>query len=388
MTEFKSKSQLKKVVLCISEDWFAASHFTPLINVLCGSADEVTIITNCSRRPVELEKFGVKVINFDYQRSNVGPIGNLALARKLIGIISSENPSVLHCVSMKPIILGALATLIKPVPVRVFHTTGLGHLATSEGYLTRFVRKLSFFILNQNLQMPSGWLLAENPDDLEFLENNGVAQKERTLVVGGSGVDPVIGMQSEIRDDTKLISATIAGRMIKSKGIEDVVEAHRLLAAQGVEFLLDIFGDVDEGNPHSLTRKELENWAIQKNVRWHGHVHHPHEIWSKTDIAIIASRDREGLPRSMLEAASYSRPLVVTDIPGCRHFVRDHIEGIVVPPRRPELLAKALLKLIQNQNLRQKLGKSARQRVVGGYTVEAIKAELNDLYAKIKSMTV
>lgn len=382
----KRQNQLRNVVLCITEDWFATSHFQPLIKILCDASGNVTIVTHCSQHRGVLEELGANVIDFDFQRSEIGPFGNLVCAVKLSRILKTENPTAIHCVAMKPIILGALATLMHGVPARIFHTTGLGYLATSNTLRAKFARRISFFVLNKKLQRLSDWLLAENPDDLAFLERHGVHSKNQPIVIGGAGVDPppILHAQSN-RKGGDQVSVAIASRMIRSKGIEDLIDAHQLLATKGIHFNLELYGDIDEGNPDSHTKGDLSHWTQLKNIRWHGHVKDLEDIWGRSDIAVVASRDREGLPRSMLEAAAFGCPLIVTDIPGCRHFVRNGVEGFVVPPNRPDRLAQGIQKLIQNQSLRQTFGAAARQRVLDHHSTAHVKDTLSDLYTKVAS---
>jgi len=376
-----SDHRLKKIVFCVTEDWFALSHFMPLLDVMKRASKEVVVVTRCSGRHEEIEKRGARVIPFDYQRSSMGPLSNFQCASQLARILKTENPDVLHCVSMKPIILGAVASQLHATPSQVFHVTGLGHVATSNKLTTRLARRISFQILKHSVRSSSSWLLTENQDDLNYLKRNGVLPKNPGLIIPGSGINPDAHTTKPKARTRKLISVAMACRMIKSKGVGDVVKAHQELAKGGIDFSLDLYGAVDPDNPDSYTRSDIENWTAKKNIHWHGFVE---DVWEAADIAVLASHDREGMPRSMLEAAAHSLPLIVTDIPGCRDFVRNGKEGFVVPRRNPEALASALRQLIIDQELRQRMGQHARQHVTAGFTEDDVKQKLQMLYDQIE----
>jgi len=115
-------------------------------------------------------------------------------------------------------------------------------------------------------------------------------------------------------------------------------------------------------------------------VAWHGPIEDVRDVWRNCEIAVVPTRTREGMPRVMLEAASCGRALIVTDVPGCRHFVRDGIEGFVVPPDDVEALAAAMDQLAQNPELRQMMGHAARERVLSGYTEQHVKVAVLNIY--------
>ena len=105
---------------------------------------------------------------------------------------------------------------------------------------------------------------------------------------------------------------------------------------------LELYGGTDADNPEAVTAEELKAWCAKRDARWLGHVEDVREVWRHADIFVLPARSREGMPRALLEAAASARPLVVTDVPGCRHFVRDGVEGFVVPPENADALANCL----------------------------------------------
>ena len=127
----------------------------------------------------------------------------------------------------------------------------------------------------------------------------------------------------------------------------------------------------------------LTAWCAQHEARWLGHVADVQEVWRHADIFVLPARSREGMPRALLEAAACARPLVVTDVPGCRHFVRDGVEGFIVPPEDAEALADALERLARDPELRLRMGEAARLRLLHGFTEAHVKQSLRAAYASM-----
>jgi glycosyltransferase involved in cell wall biosynthesis len=143
---------------------------------------------------------------------------------------------------------------------------------------------------------------------------------------------------------------------------------------------LMLCGTADEGAHQAIPIATLQEWGRRPGIKWSGRVEDVVGVWREADMAVVPSLGGEGLPRAMLEAAACSRPLVVSDVPGCRHFVRNGIEGLVVPPGDAAALARALGRLAGDVCLRRKLGNAARERLIAGYTDTIVRLELRKGY--------
>ena len=164
----------ERILLCVSEDWFALSHFKPLISLLVHLAEEVVVVARCSGRAGELEALGVRVIDFDYQRATMNLNTEFQSALRLARIIGAERPYAVHFIAMRSIVLGSLATRLAKVPAVIVHMTGLGHLAISKTAKATIARNLACRQISASLKRKASHLLVENPEDLAFLESNGV----------------------------------------------------------------------------------------------------------------------------------------------------------------------------------------------------------------------
>ncbi len=384
----------RKILVCITEDWFALSHFKPLLRTLTGLADEVVVACRSSGRMGEIEALGPRAIDFDFRRSSLQPLAQADVIRRLVRLIRAERPDVLHAIAMQTLVVTSLASRLalrlpagsaqgawRP-PKTVLHLTGLGFLGFSQGTAARLIRPVALRQLASTLANPGSWLLAENPDDVAFLREGGVDPGERVSILGGAGIDPAeYPAQPETGNAIPVVA--FVGRMIRSKGVDVLVAAQRLLAARGVAINVALYGKIDDDNPEGVPRSELEAWVGEGGVTWHGFVSGISEVWAHADVAVLPAITREGLPRSVLEAGASARPLVVTDVPGCRHVVRQGVEGYVVPPSDAGALADALAVLATDAELRRRMGAAARERVLSGFTISHVEAGIRDAYERL-----
>ena len=175
--------------------------------------------------------------------------------------------------------------------------------------------------------------------------------------------------------------AAFVGCMIRPKGIDVLMQAHDRPRQRGTRC-----GSSYMAPPmttEAITADVLTAWCAQHEARWLGHVADVQEVWRHADIFVLPARSREGMPRALLEAAACARPLVVTDVPGCRHFVRDGVEGFIVPPEDAEALAVALERLARDPELRLRMGEAARLRLLHGFTEAHVKQSLRAAYASM-----
>ena len=372
-----------KVMVCVTEDWFALSHFQPLIRRLCRLATDVVVVCRSSGRLAEIERLGTRTIDLDYNRSSMNPVREMRTARRLAALIRLERPDVVHLIAMKPIVLGGLALAQAAASHAVVHMTGLGFLAISDTAKARLARQVALTIIRRVIARPGSWLLVENPEDLAFLEGGGVAPGHRVTMLGGAGIDPAAYASEPAAGPAAANAIPVAafvGRMIRSKGVGVLMEAAQLLQARQVPLSIELYGETDDGNPEAIPKATLNTWSDGQRTRYMGFTRDVAAVWRRADIFVLPALSREGMPRALLEAAASGRPIVVTDVPGCRHFVQDGVEGYIVPPGNAQALADALERLARDPELRLRLGAAARAKVLSGYTEAHVENGIESAY--------
>jgi len=371
-----------KILVVITEDWFALSHFVPLLTELrLLAAAGVVVASRCTGRLGEIERLGVQVRPFDMRRGSLNVAVLQQVRDELARLIDQERPDVIHAVAMQPMIMTGLALAKaghRPSAV-ILHLTGQGYLGHSRSPIAYVLRHFARAALQRCTANHKAWLVAENDDDVSKMIADGIAVPGRTAIVPGAGVD--LELYPEIPAPLNPTArVAYVGRMLKSKGLYTLVNAHRLLRARGVAIELALYGDADAGSREAIPKDMLSSWGGEPGITWHGRTSDIVGVWRAADIAVVPALGGDGMPRAMLEAAACGRPLVVSDVPGCRQFVRPGVEGLVVPPGDPGALAAALASLAGNSELRLQAGAAARRRVLHGYSEEAVRAKIRDIY--------
>ena len=374
----------RKILVIITEDWFALSHFVPLITELRELAGRVVVAARSSGRLDEIRALGVEARALNMERGSLRPAAIMAARDRLVRLIDGEAPDAVHAIAMQPMVMVSLAlarTYHQPAAV-IFHLTGRGYLGYARSPLAILLRGLAHGAIRRYAAHHNSWLVAENEDDVAEMLAARIATPGRTAVLPGAGVDPLRFPQLP-PPSNRVPRIAFVGRMLKTKGVDVLVKAHRLLRARGIAAELALYGDADPGNREAIPAATLMRWGQEPGVVWHGRTDDVVGAWHTADIAVMAPRTGEGMPRSMLEAAACGRPLVVSDVPGCRHFVRPGIEGLVVPPGNARALADALAKLITDRGLRHQAGAAARRKLIREYTVAAVRAKAREVYQAV-----
>ncbi len=366
-----------RLLYLVTEDWYFCSHRLPMARAARDAGAEVVVATRDTGQRQEIEAEGFRMVPLSWSRGGASPLGELRALWDVIRVYRRERPALAHHVAMKPILYGSIAGWLAGVPAVVNAATGLGYFFISgAGLKTRLVRAALRFGLNR----PTSTVLAQNEQDAATLREEGLLHHGRVAVIRGSGVDVAAfqpGAESEGRPKAALVA-----RMLWDKGVGELVEAARLLRARGVALDVDLVGPVDPENPRGIPDAQLQAWTADGVVRWRGPVRDIAGLWRDTAIAVLPSY-REGLPKSLLEAAAAGRALVAADVPGCREIVRHRETGLLVPARDPEALADALSELAQDPDLRARLGAAARELAEQAFSQDLIADETLALYRRL-----
>ncbi|WP_293809503.1 glycosyltransferase [uncultured Bosea sp.] len=375
-----------KLLFVATEDWFFASHFLPMARAARELGFDVAVIARERNHRRAIEATGARLIGLEAERRSLDPRALFRQVAALKRLIAAEQPDILHCIALKPIALAGLAGKLAGVERRVYALTGLGFLGAKQGALAAAARFAAITWLRGAIDGPRVRFLFENPDDPVTL---GLDPQDGTKVaiVGGAGVDPLILMPSPMPPAPPLKVALVA-RMLWSKGVDLAVEAVRLARAEGAKVTLTIHGAPDPSNPKAIPETTLKEWAARPGITWAGPTRDIEGVWKAHHLCILPSRGGEGLPRTILEAASCGRAILTTDVPGCRSFVRDGQDGMVVPADDAAALAGALVTLAGAPRLAERMGESARARLLDGHTERDVMNGVKALYLSLLGLAV
>lgn len=373
---------MPKLIYLVTEDWYFLSHRLPMARAARAAGFEVVVATRVNRPEdrAAIEAEGFRVAPLDWRRGGRNPLSELKAVAAIVCLYRRERPDIVHHVAMKPVLEGSLAAWIAGVPAMVNALTGLGALFIASDAATRamgpFVRVALRFLLARG----HARLLMQNPDDLDLLVRQGIVARERAVLVPGSGVD--LARFAPSPEPPGVPVAALVARMLWDKGVGELVEAARLLKGRGVGLRIRLVGPRDDHNPAAIPQATLEHWVRDGLVEWPGAVGDVAALWRDTAIAVLPSY-REGLPKALLEAAAAARPMVATDVPGCREIVRHEETGLLVPPRDPAALAEALARLAGDAALRRRLGAAARRLAEQRFGDTAVASAVVALYRSL-----
>lgn len=368
----------RKLLFVATEDWFFASHFLPMARAARELDFDVAVIARERHHRRIIEATGARLIALEAERRSLDPRALFRQIGALKRLIAAERPDILHCIALKPIVLAGLAGKIAGVERRVYALTGLGFLGAKTGAVAAMARLGCRLWLREIIDGRQVRFLFENPDDPVTLGFDP-ADATKVAVVGGAGVDPLILMPEPMPPAPPLKVALVA-RMLWSKGVDLAVEAVRLARAQGARVELTIHGAPDPSNPKAIPEATLTEWAARPGIRWGGPTRDIEGVWRAHHLCILPSRGGEGLPRTILEAAACGRAILTTNVPGCRSFVRDGQDGMVVPPDDATALATALITFAGAPGLTERMGANARQRLIEGHTERDVMDAVKALY--------
>ena len=358
-----------KILLLANTDWFLYRFNHALAHALRRAGAEVVLAGPSGDYSRRFEAEGFLWRPWTVSRRRLLPWQELASLWRLRRLLRREEPDLLHAFTLKVALYAAAVCRPQQRPKLVCSITGLGYLYANDSLKARLLRRLMLTVGRRLL--PSHAMIFLNRDDHRELATAGLVGDGRGTVIGGSGVDvDTFTPQPWPEDGPPLV--VLPARMLRSKGIEDFVEAAGRLRRQGVDARFALVGDVDADNPEGIPAAQLDAWCRRHGVECWGFRDDMISVYRQAAVVCLPSFYREGVPTVLLEAAACGRPLVTTDMPGCRDAVEDGVSGRLVPPRDVDALGRALADLLADPAACRRMGQTGRRRVVDGFSVQRV----------------
>ncbi len=351
----------RRVLYLVTEDWYFCSHRLPIARAARKAGAEVLVATRVTDHGEAIEAEGFTLLPLKIERSGLNPLADLLTLWSLIRLYRHERPDLVHQVALKPVLYGSLAAWIAGVPVTVNALTGLGFLFISKGFFASLLRPAVQLAFRALFNRRNSRLILQNPDDVAMFRDRFGIRSERIETIRGSGVDTAHFQPTPEPKVTpkQPVVALCVSRMLWDKGVGELVAAARLLRARGTAVRVRLVGPSDQ-NPAAIDDTTLDAWRREGVVEVAGASEDVAGEYARAHIAVLPSY-REGLPKSLLEAAAAGRPIVASDVPGCREICRDGETGLLVPARSVEPLAEMLAVLAGDAEMRREMGAAARQ---------------------------
>lgn len=313
-------------------------------------------------------------------RKSLNPIGGLKLIHDLHKLYKKIQPDIIHHFTSKPIIFGSIAAQRLKKSTVVNAPTGLGYIFTNVTLKAKIIRPAVIKLYQFALRKPNTTLIFQNPDDKKESARLKISKNKKAYVIKGAGVDPDFYIPKAESQEMPIV--IFPARLLWDKGIGEFVDAARILHLQKLPVRLVLVGDIDPGNPATVTQNQLQSWVDEGVVEWWGWKKNMVEIFHQSHIVCLPSY-REGIPKVLLEAAACKKPIVTTDAPGCREVVIDKHNGFLVPIKNAALLAERITTLVHDKNLRELMGQRGRERIQAEFATPLIVDETLHVYANL-----
>jgi glycosyltransferase involved in cell wall biosynthesis len=370
---------MQKILYLVSEDWYFVSHRLPMARAARDAGYEVHVATRVDRCGAQIEAEGFHLHPIQWRRGSMNPFRLAGAVMETRRLYRRLRPDLVHHVATVSTVIGSLAALALPMQ-KLNAFAGLGFAYASKAMMVRPLRAVAYAYLGWLLKRPHSTVLVQNPDDGVTISGLGVP-RELIAFIPGSGVD--VDFFTALPEPANAFTAGFAARLLDIKGVQTLVRAHEILAERGIAVRLLLAGQPDKPNPSSIPEPVLARWRQRPNLILLGHVDDVRTVWAQAHIAILPSRGGEGIPLSLLEAAACGRPLIATDVAGCREIARPDVNALLVPPDEPGALADAIETLMQDRAMRQRFGQASRQIAVKEYSTTLVGREIVALYARL-----
>ncbi|HWE72570.1 MAG TPA: glycosyltransferase [Stellaceae bacterium] len=374
----------RKLIFLVTEDWYFWSHRLPMARAAQQAGFEVAVATRVAAHGDRIKAAGFRLIPMRWRREEIGLFASLAAVAEIYRLYRRERPFMVHHVAHKAAILGGIAALLVRVPRIVSFIAGVGYMGTSRSRHAQLVGAAARLLWPVLLLRRHCRVIVQNDDDRAVIAALRPGAAERIVVIRGSGVD-LDHFQPLPEPPEPPVTAAYVGRMLAIKGVATLVEAQRLLHADGIALQLLLAGTPDLANPSSFTEATLREWSQRPGVIWYGQSEDVREIWAAAHIAALASNGGEGVPKTLLEAAAAGRAIVATDVPGNRDIARHGINAILVPPGDAHALAAALKSLADDPAKRRVYAAAGRKLAAEGFSEEAVSAATVALYRELSA---
>ncbi|MFA6266098.1 MAG: glycosyltransferase family 4 protein [Pseudolabrys sp.] len=368
----------QKLLYLVSEDWYFVSHRLPMARAAKAAGYAVHVATRVDRHGERIRAEGFTLHPVRWRRGSLNPLRALATVAEIRGLYRRLRPDLVHHVALMPSVLGSIAALGLPM-ARLNAFAGLGFVFTSATAKARLVRLFAGPLLGWLLNRTSTSVLVQNPDDRAAVRALGVPAN-RIALIPGSGID--VDRLTPLPEPDGMFTVGFVGRLLDDKGVRPLVRAHEILSQRGVAVRLLLAGTPDPSNPASIPDQVIAGWRDRPNLVVMGHVNDIASVWAQAHVGVLPSR-REGLPKSLLEAAACGRALIATDVPGCREIARANVNALLVPVDDPEALANAIETLKNDPGLRHRFAAESRRMVVEEFSSEHIGRAIVALYRRL-----
>ena len=372
----------RKIVVVHNTMYYLYLHYKELIRQFMDDGYEVICIAPLDEYATKLSDMGIECRNIDFDRNSLNPIKELLLFLRLTWMLRSIKPDIVFNFSIKPAIYSSIASGLVGVEHIYSMITGLGYVFTGNGMAKRALRFVVSKIYKLGLGMNTR-IFFQNPDDREYFEKGGIVARTKGVVLNGTGIDTSYFSPTE--KSPERISFLMIARLLKDKGVEEYLQAAEVLKNSYKDVTIRLLGPFDE-NPAAISITKLRHYIESGAIEYLGEKEDVRPYIREASVFVLPSY-REGLPRATLEAMAMAKPVITTDVPGCRETVEDGINGYIVPSASSGSLVQAMVKFIEDSRKIEGMGKASRRIAVDRFDVKKVNRVIQKILNREEMMS-
>ncbi len=364
-----------KLLYFVSEDEYFLSHKIDQAKYALKKNYEVLVLCKFSESENIIKSQGFKTENINIDRKSLNPLKEIFCLFKLLKITFDYKPDIIQSVALKPILYTSIISLFLKKTQLILCVVGLGYLFINKTFKTKILKNIFLKLINLFLIKNKVLFIFQNKDDEQTLKKYNITKHTKTTIIEGSGVDT---KKFIFKKKRKIYDLIFHSRILYDKGILELIDAIKILKEKRKLSVL-ILGNPDPSNRASITTEKLKKWEKEKLIIWKQKEKNVIPFLQKSKIAVLPSY-REGLPKTLLEAASCGLPIVTSNVEGCKEVCLDNFNGILVPPRDHVSLSIAIEKILTNPKLAKFYGDNGRKLIQKRFSIEIIKKEFLKVY--------
>lgn len=347
-----------KIVISINTAWNIYNFRSGLVKALIDHGYEVIAVAPHDEYVERLTKLGCKHVALPMDSNGTNPARDLLLLARYFLLLRSIRPVAYLGYTIKPNTYGSIAAKALDIPV-INNIAGLGAAFIRDDYLTKLVRSLYRLALKRSHRV-----FFQNAEDQELFLRSGLAEKSVSSLLPGSGIDVAKYPAGTVPPlEGRPFRFLLIGRLLRDKGVQEFAEAAALLRQKGIQAEFQLLGPIDPANANSIDAEKLRAWEEAGQVSYLGRTDDVRPYIAQADCVVLPSY-REGVPRSLLEAAAMARPIIATDVVGCRDAVEHELNGYLCKERDgADLAAKMAQMMALAPEQRAAMGAAGRDKV-------------------------
>jgi glycosyltransferase involved in cell wall biosynthesis len=362
-----------KILITANTSWFVQNFESKLIQDLQSHGATVVVAAPLDASSSTFSKNGVEYIEVAMNRRGLNPFFDVLLIFRLYRIFKSVRPDIIFHNTIKPVIYGSIAARLAKIEKSVVMIPGLGYVFVGEKRKHKLLRALVQRMYKFALKSAST-IFFQNPDDKNYFLENALVPEDKVELTYGLGVDAERFRYNEPTRPGNSCVFILMSRMLWDKGVGEFVAAAKEVKQAHPYARFQLLGKIDKDNPNNIELKTIQEWESAGIIEYLGKVADVCPVLENTDVVVLPSYYREGIPNALMEGMAMGRPIITTDMPGCRETVIDQVNGILIPSRDVDALARAMEFMILHPERRIEMGRAGRNMVLEKFEVKKVNA--------------